>query len=391
MGNIINSKNQEENFKMEVEMEFINKDLKRKMFLVLFGIFSGWIFFNINLVGKYLGILLSALAPLIIGLIIAFILNKPMMFFERKIFRKSKMKSKYKRILSLLLTLLVFLILIGLFFLIVIPNLLEVSMELGDKFPSYMEAIDKYIGDSSIKHSKLNQWIQSIDLKEVRENISNFIKGGLMGWLTSSFVLAGSVFGGLISFLIGIIFSIYFLLDKDSLMEANKRLFQVILPRKTFNKTLYISRLTSKAFSDFILAQSLEAVILGAIFFISMSLFKFPYAGMISVVIAVFSFIPMVGSFVGLFVGIILIFVESPQLAGWFIILFLVLQQIEGNLIYPRVVGKLSGLSPLLTLAAVTLGGSLMGIVGMLLFVPIFSVIQKLTTDYIKNAPGLEN
>lgn len=212
-----------------------------------------------------------------------------------------------------------------------------------------------------------------------------------MGWLTSSFVLAGSVFGGLISFLIGIIFSIYFLLDKDSLMEANKRLFQVILPRKTFNKTLYISRLTSKAFSDFILAQSLEAVILGGIFFISMSLFKFPYAGMISVVIAVFSFIPMVGSFVGLFVGIILIFVESPQLAGWFIILFLVLQQIEGNLIYPRVVGKLSGLSPLLTLAAVTLGGSLMGIVGMLLFVPIFSVIQKLTTDYIKNAPGPEN
>ena len=150
-------------------------------------------------------------------------------------------------------------------------------------------------------------------------------------------------------------------MEKEELIKGIKKLLAIILPIKIFNKVLHIGSLTRKSFSDFIVAQSLESIILGTIFFISMLLLKFPYAAMISIVIAVSSFIPIIGSFIGLFVGIILIFVDSPKLAGLFIILFLALQQIESNIIYPRVVGKLSGLSPLLTLAAVTLGGSLMG------------------------------
>lgn len=233
----------------------------------------------------------------------------------------------------------------------------------------------------------MSEWIESIDIEKIKENSYNFIKGGLSGWLSSSFAIASSVFGSVISFLIGAVFSIYFLIQKEGLIKNIKKLLFTILPQKVFNKILYIGSITSKTFSSFILAQALEAIILGIIFFLSMTLLKLPYAGMISIVIAVFSIIPMLGAFVGLFIGIILIFVESPQLSGLFIILFFALQQIESNFIYPRIVGRLSGLSPLLTLAAVTLGGSLMGILGMLLFVPLFSVIQKLVDDSMKNAP----
>ena len=161
------------------------------------------------------------------------------------------------------------------------------------------------------------------------------------------------------------------------------------LPLEVAKRTLYIGDLTKKSFSEFLVGQSLEAVILGSMFFVTMVLFRFPYSTMISIVIAVFSFVPIVGSFVGLFVGVILIFVESPKLAGLFIILFLVLQQIEGNLIYPKVVGKFSGLSPLFTMAAVTLGGSLMGVFGIILFIPAFAVIQELLKEFVETRTDL--
>lgn len=364
-------------------MEFLNKDVKRKMFLIFFGIFTWWLFSNIQSVGKNIGVFIGAISPLIIGFIISFILNIPMMFFERKVFIRLKIKDEHRRILSLLSTFVVFILLIIILMIIIIPNLIEAGIELSDKLPSYINALDKYIGDSTLGYSKLSQWIKSIDIEEVKSNLYDFIKGGFFNWVSSSFSIASSLFSNIITFFIGLIFSIYFLLKKKELIDIIKKILKIILPIKVFNKILYIGSITGRAFSDFMMAQFLESMILGIIFFIFMIIFKFPYATMISVVIAVSSIVPMVGSFVGLFVGVILIFVENPQLSGLFIILFLILQQIEGNLIYPRVVGRLSGLSPLLTLTAVTLGGSLMGVLGMILFVPLFSVLQKLADDYM--------
>lgn len=368
-------------------MGFINRDIKRTMFLIFFGIFIWWIFSNIELVGKYIGIFISTISPLIIGFIIAFILNMPMMYIERKVLFNIKINDKYRRALSLLLTLVVFLFLIIMLIIIIIPNLVDAGIELSDKLPDYISALGKYIEGSTAGYSKINQWIESIDIEQVKDNLYSFIKGGFFDWIGSTFSIATSIFHNIISFFIGLIFSIYFLLQKEELIGGIKKLLVIILPRKVFDRLIYIGRITNKAFSDFIRAQSFESMVLGGIFFLSMILFKLPYASMISVVIAVSSIVPMIGSFIGLFVGVVLIFVENPQLAGLFIILFLILQQIEGNLIYPRVVGKLSGLSPLLTLAAVTLGGSLMGVLGMVLFVPIFSVIQKLIVDFMENAP----
>ena len=158
-----------------------------------------------------------------------------------------------------------------------------------------------------------------------------------------------------------------------------------VLPVKIAEKLDYVARITRESFSQFLTGQTLDALILGGMFFIVMTIFKFPYALMISIIIAISAVIPLVGSFFGLLIGAFLIFVESPKMAGFFIILFLVLQQVEGNLIYPKVVGKASGLSSVWTLAAVTLGGSLMGIVGIILFVPMFSVIQTLLVEYTED------
>lgn len=363
-------------------MDFFSKEVKRGMFLIFFGIFTWWLFINSKFIGSKIDLLLQALSPLVIGFVISFILNRPMMFFEKLLYRNKKIDDKFIRTLSLLITILVFMLIITLLILIVVPSLINTAIELKYKFPEYLKSIKEYIENSSIKNSIFDNWIQNIDINSIRDNISEFIKGGLFNWLGSTFSIASSVVGNVLSFFLGFIFSIYFLMQKEEIVEGIKKILHVILPLQFSNRILYIGNLTKKAFSDFLLAQSLEAVILGSIFFITMLIFRFPYTSMISVVIAVFSFIPVVGSFIGLFVGIILIFVESPKLAGLFILLFLVLQQIEGNIIYPKVVGKFSGLSPLLTLVAITLGGSLMGVVGIILFIPIFAVIQELIKDF---------
>ena len=362
-------------------MEFFSKEVKKAMFLIFFGILTWWFFTNIELICNKIVFIRQALTPLIIGLIISFILNRPMMFFERKL--SIKIKNKYKKLISLFLTLIVFILTILLILLAIIPSLIDTGVELKVKFPEYLNSIKEYIENSSIRYSKFNEWVQNIDVDSIKDSITNFIKGGLFNWLGSTFSIASSIVGNIVSFFLGFVFAIYFLLQKEEIIKGLKKLLYAIFPLPLTNKIIHIGLLTNNAFSEFLLAQSLEAVILGSMFFLSMLIFKFPYSTMISIVIGVFSFIPLVGSFIGLFVGMILIFVESPKLVGLFIVLFLIIQQIEGNFIYPRVVGKFSGLSPLFTLIAVTLGGSLMGIVGIILFVPVFAVIHKLSKEFV--------
>lgn len=359
-------------------MRFWRKDTIVKMFLIAFGVFCWWFFTNLEFVQSKLRFLMQALTPLFIGFIIAFILNRPMMFFERTILKNIGLREKYKRALSLILTILIFFLVTFLVFIIVIPNLIETASLLKDKLPLYFASLKAYIESSPIPSAAIEKWLDEINIQQLKENITTFVRSGLFNWLGSTLTMATSIFGSLLSFFLGFVFSLYFLMQKEEITKAIKDVLYAFLPANIVNPVLHVGGLTRKAFSDFILAQSLEAVLLGSMFFVSMILFRFPYATMVSVVITVFSFIPIVGAFVGLFVGVFLIFVGSPQLAGLFGLLFLILQQIEENFVYPRVVGKISGLSPLLTLAAVTLGGSLMGVAGMLLFIPLFVVIKEL-------------
>nr|WP_300001710.1 AI-2E family transporter [Tissierella sp.] len=368
-------------------MKINTNRMKRAMFLIVFSILIWWLFANIKLVGRGLNLLLEILSPFIIGIVIAFILNKPMSFIEAKLFERGKesggWKAKYKRPISFLITLILFIIVIAIVLVLVIPNLVEAGTQLGEKLPDYWERVQEYAKNSSIKYSKINELIQEINFDKIQENIVNFVKGGFSSWLGSTFTVFSSVLGGIVSMGLGIVFAIYFLLQKETLILGVKKLIYAIFPIEAARRISYIGGVVNRSFSQFLTGQSVEAVIVGSMFFIVMMIFRFPYALMISLIIGIFSFIPIVGSFIGLFVGSFLIFVESAKMAGFFIILFFALQQVEGNLIYPRVVGKASGLSSVWTLAAVTLGGSLMGIVGIILFVPMFSVIQKLLTEFV--------
>lgn len=370
-------------------MEIKTKTIKKAMFLIFYAIFIWWIFDNIKFVGKGINLFLGVMAPFIVGLVIAFILNKPMTFIEEKLFDKGRvfggLKDKYKRPISFSLALILFIAVMVVVLVLVVPNLVDAGEELADKIPKYWENIQEYVKDSSIKYSAINDLIQDIDFDKISEGIYSFVRGGFSNWLGSTFTVFSSVIGGLVSAGLGFVFAVYFLLQKETLFEGLKKVIYAIFPLKIAGRIFYVGTVTKDSFSQFLTGQTLDALALGGLFLITMFIFRFPYALMVSVIITISAFIPIVGSFVGLVIGTFLIFVESPKMAGFFIILFFVLQQIEGNLIYPKVVGKASGLSSVWILAAVTLGGSLMGIVGIILFVPMFSVIQKLLSEYIDN------
>ena len=367
-------------------MDLKKKYMKQAMFLIVFTVFTWWLFSNFRLVGKGFTMVLGVLAPFIIGLVIAFILNKPMSFIEEKLFNKggpfSGINDKYKRTLSFFMTIIIFILIIGLMLILVIPNLVEAGVQLAEQVPKYFETLQETIKNSSIKYSVINDQIQKIDFNEVSQSILSFAKGGFSNWIGSTFSIFTSLVGGFISIGIGFVFAIYFVLQKEELILSVKKLIYAVFPLKVAQRISYIGILTNRSFSAFITGQTLDALALGTLFLISMMIFKFPYALMVSVIITMSAFVPVVGSFVGLVIGAFLIFVEDPRMAGLFVVLFLVIQQIEGNLIYPKIVGKTSGLSSVWILAAVTLGGSLMGIVGIILFVPMFSVIQTLLKEY---------
>ena len=195
--------------------------------------------------------------------------------------------------------------------------------------------------------------------------------------------LIGGVVSGLSTFVIGLIFSFYILLQKERLARQGRQCLYALLPERAADRTLEVLRLTDRTFSGFLSGQCLEACILGTLFVVAMSLFRMPYALLVGVLIALTALIPIVGAFIGCAVGALLIAISDPRQALVFVILFLVLQQIEGNLIYPHVVGSSVGLPSIWVLAAVTLGGKLMGIAGMLFFIPLCSVLYALFRQFV--------
>jgi predicted PurR-regulated permease PerM len=187
------------------------------------------------------------------------------------------------------------------------------------------------------------------------------------------------------------VFSIYVLLQKEKLISQVKRISIALFPRSIHGKLVYLANLTNKSFSNFLSGQLLEAIIIGSMFFISMKIFNFPFVLVISILIGITSFIPIVGAFIGAIVGTLLIMVEDVRMGFWFLVMFLIIQQIEGNLIYPNVAGKTVGLPSIWVLVAVTLGGSLFGILGIILFVPLGNIIYTLIKEFVENRLKVKN
>ncbi|MBQ8038417.1 MAG: AI-2E family transporter, partial [Lachnospiraceae bacterium] len=223
----------------------------------------------------------------------------------------------------------------------------------------------------------------SIDWSSVISYVTNFLKEGLGNLLSSTVVFAGSVAGALFDGVIAIVFAIYILSGKEKLGRQVKKLLYAYLPERGYNKTLKVLALCNHNFAKFISGQCLEAIILGTLFVICMTIFRMPYAVLVGVLIAFTALIPIVGAFIGCAVGAFLILMISPIKALIFIIMFLVLQQLEGNLIYPRVVGNSVGLPAIWVLVAVSIGGSMFGVVGMLVFIPLMSTVYALLKENV--------
>lgn len=364
---------------------------KQNVKWMLLMIFAGIAFFctlqNLSLVRSALSTLIGILAPFLLGCAVAFILNVPMRAIERHLFPRQQKADKVRRPLALVLTLLVFGCVIGLAFNVIGPGVKDAVLSIAEQIPG---AYDRF-------HSQLLEWEQYlpqleafiIDLNIDWTSISQKIVALAQSWggdlLSSGGGFISNVIGAVSTFIIGLIFSFYLLFQKERLARQGRQVCYALLPVSRADRVLEILRLSNRTFSSFLSGQCLEAVILGTLFVVAMTLFRLPYALLVGVLIALTALIPIVGAFIGCGVGALLIAIADPWKAFIFIILFLVLQQIEGNLIYPHVVGSSVGLPSIWVLAAVTLGGKLMGVLGMLLFIPLCSVLYAMFRSFVKS------
>lgn len=368
---------------------------KRLGFIVGGGVVLYWALNNLGSIFDFLGVVTGFIFPFILGGFIAFLLNIPMRFIERNLtkliyfIRKKepkKEKSMIIRLVSLVLAIVLILaLLIGAAF-IVAPQIGETVSSLSAEIPGFMRECQKFFQSLSQSLPGYLSFLENIqiDWNNVGKQITGFLSSFGTQAVSSSISAATAVFSGIGTFFMSFIFSLYILLGKESLSRQVKIVLRSFLPKKAYKRFFDITALIDSVFSGFFSGQCLEALILGSLCFIGMSIFGFPYAAMISVLIAVLSFIPIIGAFTGCFIGAFFILIQNPIQAIWFVVYFVVLQQIEGNFIYPRVVGGSIGLPAMWVLAAVTLGGSMFGIAGMILFIPLTSVIYALIKQTVK-------
>ena len=324
-------------------------------------------------------------APFIIGGSLAFVLNVPMRAIERRL--KIIKGPGLRRSVAMILTFaLIGVVLVGVFRLL-IPQLVETVNSLVPKLVEFFSRMEKKFRGFLEANPQLLEWfyantgMESINWSELIQKAVSVLSNSVSVIATSAFSAVGSVTSGIVNVVIGVVFAIYGLCRKETLARQGKKLLYAFLPERAVDETIRIMRLTNSTFCSFISGQCLEAVILGCLFAVAMAILKMPYISLISVLIGVTALVPLVGGFVGCILGAFFILVNDPFQALIFVIMFLVIQQIEGNLIYPKVVGSSIGLPGMWVLVAVTVGGEMMGVAGMLVMIPITSVIYSLLRE----------
>lgn len=361
--------------------------MRRLMALIAFTILLLALLLRFDRFLAGLRFLTGILSPFLIGGAMAFILNVLMRFIEERLlaplFRKKR--PGYLRALSLLLTITVIIALLLLLLLVVLPQLTATVAGLGSTISAGVNRLVRWAEDQFASNPQILQWLENLefDWQKILDSVIAFLRSGAGSMLSSTITAAKSVFNGLVNFFVAFVFAIYLLTQKEKLGLQCRKALYALLPRKAADRTVEIARLACRVFMSFITGQCMEAVILGAMFFVSMTLFRMPYALLVSCLIAVTALIPIVGAFIGCGVGVFLLLLISPVKALTFLVMFLVLQQIEGNLIYPHVVGSSVGLPSIWVLVAVSVGGSLLGVAGMLVFIPLTSVAYTLFREFV--------
>lgn len=339
---------------------------------------------NWNVVTGILGYVYNLIFPFILGGCIAFLLNIPMSFLTGKLssVRGNGIGSfirRGSRVISLILSCLIVIGIMAFVSYIVIPQLLDIFKVLPSTMDKSLRALKKW-GEDKGMSSAIIGWINTmqIDWKSIFNNWKSAAFSGAGSVVLSTIGFATSLANSILNFSLGFVFALYILLQKDKLGTQCKKVLYAFVSEERTSSILEVTSLTSRTFYNFITGQCLDAAILGLMFFVSMLIFRFPYSVSISVIIACTALIPIVGSFIGCVIGILFIVMVDPVKAGLFLVLFIVLQQIEGNIVYPKVVGGSLGLPAIWVLVAITIGGKLMGVAGMIIFIPLFSIAYVL-------------
>lgn len=374
-------------------MDLNRKNTKKIKSLIIFTAVVVLALMKFDWLCQALFFVINIIKPFLMGAVMAFVINLPMGFIENRLFekrmsngRKQAFYMKIKRPVSLILALLTVALVLTLVIVTVIPQLVATFKVLGNEIPVFMQNILGYLEKLFAENPELQREIESVKIpeinwKETLQTVAGFLKNGMGSMVTTTVTVAGSIVSGTVNFFISFIFSFYILAQKEKLGNQIRRTIRAYTKPGVYDWIMKVAGLLNQNFSRFITGQCMEAVILGAMFVVSMLILRFPFAVMIGVLIAFTALIPIMGAFIGCAIGAFLIMVDSPAKAIGFIILFLILQQIEGNLIYPHVVGNSVGLPSIWVLAAVTIGGSLMGVAGMLIFIPLLSTVYTLLRE----------
>ena len=377
-------------------MHIDKKTLKNLFFIVTGAILFWWLVSDTARVGAFLSWGWRLVAPFVVGAAIAFVFNVPMRAVEKWL--KNVKKPGLRRTFAILITLLLVLLVLAAVVLLLVPQIRMTVDSLMATLPGFFSSVVDKVILLLEEHPEIEQWaIEHLNMQQLEQNLTkldNFDWTGLIQKIASfagssvttllggAFSAIGSVTTGLMNAFVSVAFAVYSLARKEILARQGRRLLYSFLPEKFCDETIRVLRLTNVTFSNFISGQCLEACILGGMFAVSMLIFDMPYIPLVSVVIAITALVPIVGAFIGCFIGAFFILVDNPMQAVWFVAMFLVLQQIEGNLIYPKVVGTSIGLPGMWVLAALTVGGELAGITGMMVMIPLASVIYALLREF---------
>lgn len=365
----------------------IDKKMLRNLFLLIAGcLVFAWLLLDTARASKVFTTIWDLFAPFFAGACIAFVFNVPMRAIERQL--DGIHRQGIRRGLAIVLTIAALVLVIMFVVELLIPQIRLTTASLATKLPAFVERTAASLMRLMDDNPDIRDWIlvsfnlQSLDWTSILKDSLAFLGNQASTFMGGAVSVIGTVTNGVVTMVVGIVFSIYCLSRKEILARQGRRIIYSLLPEGVCDEIIRILRLTNTTFSNFISGQCLEACILGCLFAIAMTIFGMPYAPLVSVVIAVTALVPVVGAFVGCILGAFFILVDNPIQAITFVAMFLIIQQLENNLIYPRVVGTSIGLPGMWVLVAVTVGGEIMGVGGMLLMIPLTSVLYTLAREF---------
>lgn len=391
----VKDKNRDTTVNIEESVVHVNKFSIKKIILIMLGLIIFYLAIkNIAVVTSYVGTFISYFTPFILGAALAFVINVPMTKIEGFLFKKvpedpktrlQKCANALKRPVSMLIALILVFGVIVLAGVIIVPQVASGLQSLADALPGAMDRLQEWIDSNSHKINVIENLMNKvdIDLDSVGRQLANTAKGWATAILDSGFSTVSNIVNGIFQFVIGLVFAIYILLQKEKLGRQGKQIVYAAFSEKTADKIMYITGMTRDVFKGFISGQCVDGIINAILFFIILTILGIPYAVMLSIFSGFMAMIPIIGSFIGAGVGVIIVLIMDPSQVLYFIIMYIIVQQIDGNVIYPLIAGNSMGLPSIWVLMAVTVGGSMMGILGMILFIPICSVLYKLTRHYV--------